>query len=87
MDVHELRGLAEQQAAGAVGSAGEMNLDTKGPIADKPEDFLLKRNSVPGFDYTKTNDTIRHAGASRPVIRIPPVPRTLPTYSYAHDEY
>ena len=28
----------------------------------KPADFLLTKNPMPGFDYTKTNDTIRHAG-------------------------
>ena len=76
------------------GPPGGMNLDTKGVIADpgfghtgKPEDFLLKRNPVAGFDYTKTNDTIRNAGRIKPAIEVAPVPHTLPTYSYRWDEY
>jgi uncharacterized protein (TIGR03437 family) len=48
----------------------------------QPTDFLLSANPMPGFDYTKTNDTILHAGRDKPVIMPPPVPATFPTYRY-----
>jgi hypothetical protein len=48
----------------------------------KPSDYLLSRNPVAGFDYTKTNDTIRNAGRNHPVIIPPKVPATFPTYSF-----
>ncbi len=72
------------------GPAGGMNLDTKGTASvdpgfghsGKPTDFLLRSNPVPGFDYTKTNDTILHAGRTNPVIKPPNVIHTLPAYSY-----
>jgi hypothetical protein len=48
----------------------------------KPSDFLLTKNPVAGFDYTKTNDTIRHAGREHPVIQPPEVPPTFPTYTF-----
>ncbi len=72
------------------GPPGGMNLDTKGTASvdpgfghtGKPADFLLKSNPVAGFDYTKTNDTILHAGRTNPVIKPPNVIHTLPAYSY-----
>jgi hypothetical protein len=68
----------------------KMNEDTEGTASvdpgfgktGKPTDFLLTRNPVQGFDYTKTNDTIRHAGRSHPVIMPPQVPATFPTYRF-----
>jgi hypothetical protein len=48
----------------------------------QPSDFLLSANLVPGFDYTKTNDTILHAGRNNPVIIPPLVPATFPTYTF-----
>ena len=48
----------------------------------RPSDYLLTSNPVAGFDYTKTNDTIRNAGRTNPVIVPPPVPHTLPTFTY-----
>jgi hypothetical protein len=50
--------------------------------ATLPEDFLLTRNPVAGFDYTLTNDTILHAGRDQPVIQPPPVPHTYPTFYF-----
>ncbi len=72
------------------GPPGGMNLDTTGTASvdpgfghtGKPTDFLLKSNPVHGFDYTKTNDTILHAGRTNPVIKPPNVIHTLPAYSY-----
>jgi hypothetical protein len=48
----------------------------------RPSDFLLSKSPIAGFDYTRTNDTIRHAGRSRPLIMPPPIPPTFPAYSY-----
>jgi hypothetical protein len=68
----------------------KMNEDTEGTASvdpgfgktGKPADFLLTRNPVQGFDYTKTNDTIRRAGRSHPVIMPPQIPATFPTYHF-----
>jgi hypothetical protein len=48
----------------------------------QPGDFLLSTNLVSGFDYTKTNDTILHAGRTDPAIMPPAVPPTLPNYRF-----
>jgi hypothetical protein len=48
----------------------------------QPSDFLLSSNPISGFDYTKTNDTILHAGRNNPVIMPPVVPATFPSYTY-----
>jgi len=48
----------------------------------RPGDFLLSKSPLAGFDHTKTNDTIRHAGRENPVIMPPTVPATFPTYSF-----
>ena len=66
------------------GPPGGMNLDKGGTVtvnpgfgnAGKPTDFLLRSNPVPGFDYTKTNDTIRNAGRKKPA--------TMPAAGAAH---
>jgi hypothetical protein len=46
------------------------------------KDYLLSKNPVAGFDYVKTNDTIRNAGRNHPVIMPPKVPPTFPSYSF-----
>ena len=54
--------------------AGNMHEDTQGTASvnpgfgntGKPTDFLLTKAPIAGFDYTKTNDTIRHAGRDHP---------------------
>jgi hypothetical protein len=48
----------------------------------QPADYLLSTNSIAGFDYTKTNDTLRNAGRNNPVIAPPQVAPTFPTYTY-----
>jgi hypothetical protein len=48
----------------------------------RPKDYLLTKNPVAGFDYTKTNDTIKNAGRSHPIIMPPQVPATFPTFSF-----
>jgi hypothetical protein len=70
--------------------AGNMQEDTTGTAfvnpgfgkTGKPTDFILSKNPVPGFDYTKTNDTIRNAGRDHPVIHPTKVPHTFPTYTF-----
>ncbi len=72
------------------GIPGAMHEDTMGTASvdpgfgksGKPADFLLTKNPVAGFDYTKTNDTIRNAGRNNPVIHPPQVPHTFPTYTF-----
>jgi hypothetical protein len=48
----------------------------------QPSDFLLTKNPMPGFDFTKTNDTIHNAGRVHPEITPPTVPPTFPVYSF-----
>ena len=61
---------------------GTVTVDPGFGHTGKPADFLLTKNPIPGFDYTKTNDTIRNAGRNHPVIMPPAVPATFPTYNY-----
>jgi len=71
------------------GNAPAMNEDAQGTVSvdpkfkhtGQPTDFLLTSNPAPGFDYTKTNDAILHAGRSNPVIKVGPVMATFPHYS------
>ncbi len=72
------------------GIPAAMNEDTAGIVTvnpnfgstGKPSDYELSKNPVAGFDYTKTNDTIRNAGRNNPVIVPPKIPGTFPTYTY-----
>ncbi len=72
------------------GIPGAMNEDTMGTASvnpgfgksGKPADFLLSKNPVAGFYYTRTNDTIHNAGRDHPVIHPPQVPHTFPTYTF-----
>jgi len=48
----------------------------------QPVDYLLTANPIAGFDFTRTNDTVLHAGRSNPVIPVPTVPATFPTYHF-----
>jgi hypothetical protein len=72
------------------GPSGGMNEDKGSTVTVNPgfgstgaaSDFMLSTNPVAGFDYTKTNDTILHAGRNNPVIDPPVVPATFPTYTY-----
>jgi hypothetical protein len=79
-----------QDGAPPNGIPAAMNEDTKGTASvnpgfgnsGKPTDFLLSKNPVAGFDYTRTNDTIRHAGRDHPLIHPPKVAHTFPTYTF-----
>jgi hypothetical protein len=72
------------------GKALAMNEDLEGTVSvnpgfnstGAPTDFVLSSSPVAGFDYTKTNDTIHNAGRTNPVIKLPNMPATFPTYSY-----
>jgi len=67
-----------------------MNEDPEGSVSvdpgfghtGLPTDFLLSHSPVSGFDYLQTNQTIKHAGRTNPVMKPPIVPATLPTYTY-----
>ncbi|HEY3839854.1 MAG TPA: right-handed parallel beta-helix repeat-containing protein [Bryobacteraceae bacterium] len=48
----------------------------------QPKDFLLSRNPVAGFDSSRTNDTIQHAGRSHPAILPALVPPTFPAFPF-----
>ncbi len=72
------------------GSQLPMNEDAEGTVSvdpgfgnsGLPSDFSLSASPVSGFDYTQTNDTIKTAGRTSPVITPPQVPSTFPTYYY-----
>jgi hypothetical protein len=67
-----------------------MNEDAEGTVSVDPgfgntglsSDFSLSEAPVSGFDYTQTNDTIKTAGRTNPLIQPPTVPPTFPTYDY-----
>ena len=87
--------FSQWQSGHAEGSAPAMNEDPGGTVTvnpgfgntGEPSDFLLSSAPLPGFDSTKTNDTINQAGRSNPVIMPPTVPATFPTYSYANANF
>ncbi len=62
--------------------AGTASVDPGFGKTRQPKDYVLAKSPVAGFDYTKTNDTIKNAGRSHPVIRPPKVAATFPTYSF-----
>ncbi len=63
-------------------SGGAVTVDPHFGHTGRPGDFLLAKSPIAGFDYTKTNDTIRHAGREHPLIMPPEVPATFPSYSF-----
>jgi len=48
-----------------------------------PSDYLLSGGPGTGFDYTKTNDTINHAGRTGTFGAPPAVGATFPTYTFS----
>jgi hypothetical protein len=74
------------------GSPLQMNEDLTGSASINPNfgntgqgsDFLLTNAPLPGFNSAETNDTINQAGRNNPLINVPPVPDTLPTYIYTN---
>ena len=80
-----------QHGAPKVGGSGlQMNEDEGGTVSKnpgfgdtgQPNDFLLSSSPVSGFDYSQTNDTIKHAGRNNPGANAPTVAPTFPTYTY-----
>jgi hypothetical protein len=63
-------------------TAGTVTANPGFGTSGQPSDFLLTANPIAGFDFTRTNDTILHAGRNHPVIMPPVVPATFPTYHY-----
>lgn len=66
---------------------GTVTVDPGFRNTGQPSDYLLSSSPVPGFDYTKTNDTIHNAGRINPQITVPRVPATFPTYSYSGADF
>jgi hypothetical protein len=72
-----------------------MDEDTKGTASvnpgfgdtGQPSDFLLGSNPIPGFNFQETNNTIKSAGRSNPVMQVPPVLETFPTYTYSLNNF
>ena len=60
--------------------AGTASVDPGFGKTGQPKDYVLAKSPVAGFDASKTNDTIRQAGRSHPVILPPLVPATFPTF-------
>ncbi len=61
---------------------GTVSVDPGFGTSGLPTDFLLTKSPMSGFDYTQTNDTIKTAGRTNPLIEPPQVPPTFPTYFY-----
>ena len=61
---------------------GTVSVDPGFRNTGKATDFLLSKSPVPGFDFVQTNDTIKTAGRTNPLIEPPHVPPTFPTYYY-----
>jgi hypothetical protein len=67
-----------------------MNEDPEGTVTVNPgfghtgkaTDFLLSKSPVSGFDFMQTNNTIKTAGRTNPLIQPPQVPPTFPTYYF-----
>ncbi len=67
-----------------------MNEDPEGTVTVDPgfgntgqaTDFLLSKSPVSGFDFMQTNNTIKTAGRTNPLIMPPQVRPTFPTYYY-----
>jgi hypothetical protein len=67
-----------------------MNEDPEGTVTVDPgfgktgqaTDFLLTKSPVSGFDQAQTNNTIKTAGRTNPLIIPPPVLPTFPTYYF-----
>jgi hypothetical protein len=72
------------------GSPLKLNEDAGGTVSVNPgfgnsglaSDYMLSSSPVTGFDFSKTNDTILHAGRNNAVIMLPAVPETYPTYTF-----
>lgn len=83
--------FSEWKDSGPHGTSPAMGEDTSSTVTVNPgfsntgqaNDFLLSRNPIPGFDFTRTNDTIHNAGRTHPVIVPPAVVATFPTYTFS----
>ena len=64
-------------------AGGTVNVNPGFGNSGLPTDYMLSASPVAGFDFSKTNDTILHAGRKNPVIMPPAVPATYPTYTFS----
>jgi hypothetical protein len=53
----------------------------------QPSDFLLSQTPINGFNIQETNSTILTAGRNNPLISVPPVMGTLPSYTYSAQNF
>ena len=53
----------------------------------QPSDFLLSQSPLTGFNIQETNSTILNAGRNNPLIEVPPVLETYPTYTYSDQNF
>jgi hypothetical protein len=60
---------------------GPTSIDPGAGKTHTAKDYLMTKNPVADFDFTKTNETIQKAGRSHPSIVPPAVPPTFPTFS------
>jgi hypothetical protein len=79
--------FGEWQSAMKEDVTGSASIDPGFGRTHQPKDYLLTKNPVSGFDYTKTNDTIKNAGRNHPLIMPPKVPPTFPTFSYSAKDF
>jgi hypothetical protein len=70
----------------------QMNEDKGGTVTVNPNfgdsgqasDFLLVQSPMEGFNSSETNNTVNSAGRNDPVIVVPAVPGTYPTYYFTN---
>jgi hypothetical protein len=74
-------------AAMSEDATGSVTMNPHFGNTGNPTDFLLSANLLPGFDYTKTNDTILHAGRTVVTLTAPPVPATFPAFTFSQSDY
>ncbi len=63
-------------------AGGSASVDPGFGNSGLPTDFQLSVAPMAGFNVASTNDTILNAGRNVPVIFVPTVPATYPTYTF-----
>ena len=66
---------------------GTANVNPGFGTSGQPSDFLLESAPVAGFNFTQTDTTILTAGRNNPLIQVPPLLETLPTYAYSGSNF
>jgi hypothetical protein len=63
-------------------TGGTASVDPSFGSSGLPADFLISGSPLAGFNASATNETILNAGRNVPVIFLPSVPATYPTYNF-----